>query len=84
MRMESTRNAPEETATELCERAETEQDLDKLLELVSRLQRLVEARRSKAAEMIDGTTIGSQRTTNSGLARRFLDSLDGSRSSKLE
>jgi len=45
--MEKDENAPEETVDELCKRAEAEQDLEKLLELVSRLQSLIEARRSK-------------------------------------
>jgi len=45
--MEPMRNAPEETAGELCERADAEKDFEKLLELASKLQRLIEARQKK-------------------------------------
>jgi hypothetical protein len=45
--MEKDKNAPEETVEELCERADAEQDLEKFRELVSKLQSLIEARRSK-------------------------------------
>ena len=34
-----------ETASELCRQAETEQEFDKLLEILSKLQRLIDARR---------------------------------------
>ena len=36
----------EETAAELCLRADAEEDFDKLLELAKKLQRFIEARRS--------------------------------------
>jgi hypothetical protein len=45
--MESENNSLEETADELCRRADAEQDLEKLLELTSKLQSLIEARRSQ-------------------------------------
>jgi hypothetical protein len=48
--MEPVKNVHEETAAELCERADAEQDFDKLLELASKLQRLIEARRAKDAK----------------------------------
>jgi hypothetical protein len=47
--MEPGKNAPEETIAELCARAEAEQDLEKLLELVSKIQLLLVARRSRNA-----------------------------------
>ena len=45
--MEAKKNATDETVEELYNRIEAEQDLEKLLELVSRLQSLIEVRRSK-------------------------------------
>jgi hypothetical protein len=45
--METDNNGPKETASELCERADVEQNLEKLLELASKLQSLIEARRSR-------------------------------------
>jgi hypothetical protein len=45
--MEPKRNAPEETLEELCRQANAEQDLEKLLELASKIQPLIEARRSR-------------------------------------
>ena len=43
--MESKRVPAEETADELCRRADAEQDFEKLLELANKLQKLIEARR---------------------------------------
>jgi hypothetical protein len=45
--MEADKNALEETVEELRKRAGTEQDLEKVLELVSKLKSLIEAQRSK-------------------------------------
>jgi hypothetical protein len=45
--MEPNKNASEETLEELCKRIDSEQDLEKLLELASRIQRLIDARRSQ-------------------------------------
>jgi hypothetical protein len=45
--MEQNQNAPEETLAELCRQADAEQDLDKLLEIASKIQRLIDARRSE-------------------------------------
>jgi hypothetical protein len=45
--MEADKNALDETAEELRKRAGTEQDLEKFLELVSKLKSLIEAQRSK-------------------------------------
>lgn len=45
--METDENAPEETVEELRKRVDAEQDLEKLLELVSKLKSLIEARRSQ-------------------------------------
>lgn len=39
-------NGPEETVAELCEQADVERELEKLLELASKLQSLIEAQRS--------------------------------------
>jgi hypothetical protein len=44
--MEPETDAPEETAAGLCEQADAEQDLEKLLELASKIQRFIDARRS--------------------------------------
>ena len=43
------------TAAELCEQADAEKDLDKLLELASKLQLLLEARRKKDSEVDPGS-----------------------------
>jgi hypothetical protein len=44
--MELKKSIPEKTAaTHLCEQADTEQDFERLLELASKLQKLIEARR---------------------------------------
>jgi hypothetical protein len=45
--MEPERNAPEETLEELCRQADAEQDLERLLELASKIQPLIEARRCR-------------------------------------
>jgi hypothetical protein len=45
--MESKKNPPDETLEELCKRADKEKDLEPLLELASRIQRLIDARRSE-------------------------------------
>lgn len=45
--MESDQHDQEESVAELCKRAEAEQDFEKLLELASKLQKLIEARRSE-------------------------------------
>jgi len=44
--MEPEKDATEETVAELCEQADAEQDIEKLLELASKIQRLIDARRS--------------------------------------
>jgi hypothetical protein len=41
------KSAREETLEELCRQADAEQDLERLLELASRIQPLIEARRSR-------------------------------------
>jgi hypothetical protein len=56
-RMEPNTNVPEETVAELCKRADSEQNLEKLLELASRLQALIESRRSPKAPK--GTNVTS-------------------------
>jgi sulfur transfer protein SufE len=45
--MESDKHDSEETVADLCKRADAEQDFEKLLELASKLQKLIEARRSE-------------------------------------
>jgi primosomal protein N'' len=47
--MRTDENAPEENVEELRKRANAEQDLEKLLELVSKLKSLIEARSQKKA-----------------------------------
>ena len=52
--MEPEKNAPEETLEELCKRAATEQDLEKLLKLLTKIQQSTEApqsRKKPAAEI---------------------------------
>jgi hypothetical protein len=43
--MEPKKNAPEETVKELCKRIDSDQDLEKLLDLASKIWRLEDARR---------------------------------------
>ena len=43
--MEHNENTLDETLEELCKRADAERDLEKLLELASKIQPLIEARR---------------------------------------
>jgi hypothetical protein len=43
---EPEKDAPEEALEELCKRAYAEQDMEKFLELASRIQRLIDARES--------------------------------------
>jgi hypothetical protein len=46
--MEPKKSVPEKTAaTHLCEQADSEQDFESLLELASKLQKLIEARRKE-------------------------------------
>jgi hypothetical protein len=45
--MEPKASVPDKTAAELCEQADSEQDFEKLLELASRLQKLIECRRKE-------------------------------------
>ena len=45
--MDPKKNATEENVEELCKRLDAEQDLGKFLELASKIQLLVEARRSQ-------------------------------------
>lgn len=45
--MEPEKDALEETLAELWKQANAEQDLEKLLDLASRIQRLIDARRSQ-------------------------------------
>ena len=47
MEPEPEKGATEETLVELCKQADAEQDLDKLLDLASKIQRLIDARRSQ-------------------------------------
>jgi hypothetical protein len=45
--MEPKKNAPEETVGELSKRISSEQDLEKLLDLANKTQRLMQAQRSQ-------------------------------------
>jgi hypothetical protein len=46
--MDPKKSIPEKTtATVLCEQADSEQDFERLLEVASKLQKLIEARRKK-------------------------------------
>ena len=49
--MEAKKNATDETVEELYNRIEAEQDLEKLLQLASKIQQLIEVRRSQKKPM---------------------------------
>jgi hypothetical protein len=45
--MDPKKSVSEKTAAELCEQADSEQDFERLLELASKLQKLIKARRKE-------------------------------------
>jgi hypothetical protein len=54
------RSAREETLEELCRQADAEQDFERLLELASKIQPLIEARRSRQKPIVRSDRAGRQ------------------------